>query len=361
MREERLEDAELLNMLRLVAPGTLFREGLENILKARTGALIVIGDSQDVMKIVDGGFFIDKEYSPAQLYELAKMDGAIILNKDMNKILYANALLIPNPSIPTNETGTRHKTAERFARQTGEAVICISQRRNIITLYLGTRKYILKNTPAILTRANQALQTLDKYKSALDNAMSNLNILEFEDAVTLDDVAVVIQRTEMVMRVVAEIDRCICELGDEGRMISMQLEELLVNIEDDAQSVIEDYMMSINNKTADDIQKQIRLFTHDELMDLATVLRALGYYSGITSIDVNVTPRGYRMMRKISHVPPAVVRKIVDEFGSLQEILKASIDQLDDVEGIGEVRARAIKVGLKRVEEQILLDRRRIY
>lgn len=360
MREERLKDNEMLDLLRLMAPGTPLREGLENILRARTGALIVVGDSHEVNSIVDGGFHINKEYSSAHLYELAKMDGAIILSKDLKKILYANALLIPDSSISTNETGTRHKTAERVAKQTGELVICISQRRNIITLFKGSKKYILRDTPTILTRANQALQTLEKYKAVLDGAMNNLSVLEFEDIVTLDYVAVVIQRTEMVMRIVEEIDRYICELGNEGRLTSMQLEELLANIEGDGLLVVEDYMIPVDNKTAEDVLKQIRLLTYDELMDMTFICRTLGYYGGASSLETNVSPRGYRVMSKIPRVPMAVVRNLVDKFSNLQGILNASIEELDDVEGIGEVRARTIKEGFRRVQDQLMLDNRHL-
>lgn len=361
MREDRLKGDDMLDAIKTMAPGTPLREGLENILKARTGALIVIGDSQVVMDTADGGFYINKEYSPAHLYELAKMDGAIILSKDLKKILYANALLIPDPSINTEETGTRHKTAERVARQTGEIVICISQRRNIITVYNGPKKYILKDTPTILTKANQALQTLEKYKAVLDGAMNNLSALEFDDTVTLDDVAVVIQRTEMVMRIAVEVDRYICELGNEGRLISMQLEELIANIEQDGLMVIEDYMINVNNKTKDEIRKQIRTFTYDELLELASVNRALGYYSGMNSFDVNISPRGYRIMSKIPRVPLSIIKNVVDEFSNLQGILKATIDELDNVDGIGEVRAMAIKEGLRRIQAQVFIDNRKIF
>lgn len=353
MREERLKDDEILDLLKMMAPGTFLREGLDNILRARTGALIVIGDSPEVIKLVDGGFHINKEYSPAHLYELAKMDGALILSKDLKKILYANAQLIPDPSIPTVETGTRHRSAERVARQTGEVVICISQRRNIITLYKQSKKMILRDTPTIVTRANQALQTLEKYKAVLVEAMNNLTLHEFEDMVTLNDITFVIQRTEMLMRIVDEIARYICELGNEGRLISMQLEELLSNIEEDGLLVIEDYLIPIEGKSAEEARKQIRTLKNEELMDPVSICRALGYYGGINALDANVSPKGYRLLSKVSRVPMNVLRNLVDTFSSFEGILKATIEDLDNVEGIGEVRARTIKDGLKRLQDQV--------
>ncbi|MDP4181477.1 MAG: DNA integrity scanning diadenylate cyclase DisA [Bacillota bacterium] len=359
MREDRVKDDELLEILKIMAPGTPLREGLENILKARTGALIVIGDSNEVMSLADGGFFINKEYSSAHLYELAKMDGAIIISKDLRKILYANALLIPNPSIPTEETGTRHKSAERVAKQTREIVLCISQRRNVITLYKGDYKYILKDTSALLVRANQALQTLEKYNSVLITALGNLSVLEFDDSVSLDDVAFVIQRTEMVMRIVSEIDKYICELGNEGRLIRMQLEELLVNVEEDVRMVVEDYMVKSDSRNVDEVLAKVRQFDDDELLDLNNIYSALGYRYKENPLGMNVTPRGYRIMSMIPKVPMTVMKNLLDKFLNLQGILKASSDDLDTVDGIGGVRARAIKEGLKKVRDQVVLDGRR--
>ena len=192
------ENKENIGALKMLSPGTPLREGLENVLRAKTGALIVIGDSEDVLDIVDGGFNLNSEFSPAYLYELAKMDGSIILSTDAKKILYANAQLLPDSSIVTKETGTRHRTAERVARQTGKMVISISQRRHIITLYKGTEKYIIEDTSKILTKANQAVQTLEKYKIVLDQFLTNLSALEFEELVTLYDVVMVVQKIEML-------------------------------------------------------------------------------------------------------------------------------------------------------------------
>lgn len=360
MGKEKNNDLEFLDVLRLVAPGTPLREGLESILKARTGALIVVGDSQDVLKLVDGGFFINKEYSQAYLYELAKMDGAIVLSKDLKKILYANAMLIQDTSISTDETGTRHKTASRVSKQTGEIVISISQRRNIITLYKGARKYIIRETSAILSKANQALQTMEKYRNVLDSAINNLSVLEFEDIVTLDDVAFVIQRIEMVMRIAVEMEKYICELGNEARLLSMQLDELLANVESDEILIIEDYMEEKANSSSEQMQENLRRLSFDELMEISNICRILGFDTGVNAFDTAIFPRGYRMLSKIPRVPLSVIKNLVDRFLNFQGIINATMDELDEVEGIGEVRARMIKEGLRRVQEQLFLDARRI-
>ena len=216
--EDFLRNKNLIHALKMISPGSPLRQGLDNILKAKTGGLIVIATGEEIMEVVDGGFCINAEYSPAYIYELAKMDGAIVLSSDTKKILFANAQLIPDYSISTSETGTRHRTAERVAKQTGAIVIAISQRRNIITVYRGDKKYALEDISKILTKANQALQTLEKYKSVLDEAIINLNALEFNDLVTIYDVAIVIQKIEMVMRITNIIEKYVIELGQEGTL-----------------------------------------------------------------------------------------------------------------------------------------------
>ena len=239
----RLEkDVEIQKILKILCPGTALREGLENILRAKTGGLIVLSDSEEIMKMADGGFIINAEYTAAYIYELAKMDGAIILSKDLKKIISANIQLLPDSSIPTFETGTRHRTAHRVAKQTGNIVIAISQRRNMITVYKGDIKYVLRESSVILEKANQAIQALDKYVVVLERVINNLNLLEFQDLTTLFDVVTAAQRTEMVMRIVEEIKIYILELGNEGRLISMQLNELVRHIERDGLLLIRDYI-----------------------------------------------------------------------------------------------------------------------
>lgn len=357
MKGNNIDIINIFNSLKILAPGTSLREGLDNIVRAKTGALIVIGDNDDVLDIVDGGFSINSEFSPAHLYELAKMDGAIIISHDLRKILYANAQLVPNPLIPTMETGTRHRTAERVAKQTGELVISISQRRNVISLYQGNHRYVIKNMSEILNKANQAIQTLEKYKVVLNQAMANLSALEFEDLVTVFDVVRVLQRTEMVMRIVWEIDKYILELGNEGRLISMQLEELVVDVEEDGLNIIRDYYSEDSQLSYDEIQKNISRLSSEDLLHLTNIADLLGFDNDIDTLDLALSPKGYRVLNKIPRLPSSVLEKVINKFGSFQEILRASNSQLDSVEGIGEVRARTIKEGLRRMQEQSLLDR----
>lgn len=356
IREEQLWDARFIKTLKYLAPGTTLREGLENVLGAKMGALAVIGDGPKVMDVVDGGFPLNCENTPAAFYELAKMDGALVLSTDARRILYANAQLVPDPTVPTSETGTRHRTAERVARQTGALVIAISQRRNIITVYLGNLRYTLKDITVILSRANQALQTLEKYKSVLTGGLTTLSALEFEDLVTLSDVAAVIIRAEHVSRIATEIQRNIYELGNEGRLISMQLEELTPE-EDDVLLLIRDYCVSADAKNHEAVREQLAVLP-EEILDPYNVCRILGYGVTPNAIDVPVVPRGFRLLSRIPRLPMPVIENLVGHFKTLKRVFAATINELDEVDGIGEVRAKTIRDGLKRLREQALLDRR---
>ncbi|ALP37347.1 MULTISPECIES: DNA integrity scanning diadenylate cyclase DisA [Paenibacillus] len=345
------------DLLRLVAPGTPFRDGLENVLRAKTGALLVVGYSPEVMEVVDGGFSINCDFSPNYLYELAKMDGAIILSEDLKRILYANTQLIPDSSISSIETGIRHRTAERVAKQTGKLVVSISQRRNIITLYQGTLRYALKEIGVILTKANQAIQTLEKYRSVLGQASTNLTASEFEELVTMPEVVNVIQRIEMVLRIKMEIKRFINELGNEGRLISMQMDELVSNIEEEAWLLYKDYAKDDSDEKIRGIILGLKRSTDDELLDANHIVRLLGYPSSAATSEEYIVARGYRVLNKIPRLPNVIIHNLVERFGRFPHVMTATIEELDEVDGIGEVRARTIKEGLKRLQEQVFIDR----
>ncbi|MGG1313094.1 MULTISPECIES: DNA integrity scanning diadenylate cyclase DisA [Cohnella] len=357
-KEKEHQQHQTMNqLLQMVAPGTPFREGLENVLRAKTGALIVVGYSPEVMEVVDGGFSINCEFSPNYLYELAKMDGAIILSEDAKRILYANTQLIPNSSITSTETGIRHRTAERVAKQTGKLVVSISQRRNVITLYQGNLRYALKEMGVILTKANQAIQTLEKYRAVYSQALTNLSALEFEELVTMHEVAYVIQRAEMVLRIKMEINRYVLELGNEGRLIRMQMEELVGSAEEEMRLLLKDYARDASDDKIREIESALKKLSNDELLDTNCLIRTLGYPSVNMLSEDGVMPRGYRILSKIPRLPSVIIHNLVERFGALSRILMASIEELDEVDGIGEVRARTIQEGLKRIQEQVFIDR----
>lgn len=347
-------EIELMNVLEIMAPGTPLREGLENVLKAKTGGLIYVCDLNEIGKMVDGGFYLNSDYTPANLYELAKMDGAIVLSSDFKRILYCNTQLVPDSSISTIETGTRHRTADRVAKQTGKLIIAISQRRNVITAYKGNLKYVIKDTNIILTKANQAVQTLARYKYVLNEAVTNLSALEFEDLVTVYDVVTTIQRNEMVVRIMNEIERYVCELGNEGRLVFMQLEDLADNVEDEGILLIKDYLEGF--REYNDVIKIIKNLSSEELVEIPLLCKLMGY-SPDSMLDITISPRGYRLLNKIPKLPTVVIDNLIKTFEYFKNILNASIEELDSVEGIGEARAKIIKEGLRKMQEQALLNR----
>lgn len=353
------DNKQFISILKMLASGTPLREGIENILRAKKGALIVLGDNESVHKILDGGFMVNTDLTPAHLYELAKMDGALILDNTGKKILYANVQLVPDTTLPTTETGTRHRSAERSAKQTKCPVICISEQRNIITLYFNDRKYVLNDLASLLAKANQALRTLEKYRAVWDEIIDNLNVLEMEDFVTISDVVLAIQRAEMVLKIKSEIERYLIELGTEGRLLKMQLGELTSWVEEEEILIIKDYLPKV--KEAKKIKKEIDKLQLSHLLNLSSISEILGFGIGSEVLDKSVSPRGYRALRRLpriaSPLPFSVIEKLVETYRNLQGILHATPDELDDVEGIGEIRAKVIFQGLKRMREQLILNR----
>jgi diadenylate cyclase len=348
---------EMLAALAAVAPGTALREGLDRILQANKGALIVVGDGPEVLNICSGGFLLDAAFSPQRLSELAKMDGAIILASDAGRIARANVHLVPNPNVPTSETGTRHRTAERVARSIDVPVISVSEDMAIIAAYVGDKKHPLETIPRLLTRANQALQTLERYRTRLDAVSSSLSALEVEDLVTLRDVVNVLQRTEMVSRIADEISGEIVELGVDGRLVRLQLDELLGRVEDDRRLVVLDYFHEESGWHLDQAMAALDALGTEELLDLKAVSSALHLPGRMSDLDAHVEPRGYRLLSRLPRLPESVVGSIVVRFGTLQKILRATVEELADIPGVGDSRARAIKEGLSRLAETSILDR----
>lgn len=341
----------------MVAPGTALREGLDNIVRARTGALICIGEQEELAFLLSGGVKIDVDYTPQLLYQLAKMDGAIVLSPNASKIVWANVQLMPDPTITSLETGTRHRTAERVSKQTSALVIAISQTRNVVSLYIDGAKYILEDIPVVLAKANQALATLDKYRSRLDQVSTRLTALEFEGGATLHDVLTVLQRSELVTRMAMEIERYIVELGAEGRLIEMQLEETMVGVASERAALVKDYIVDPDEENYGRVLETLARLSHQDLLDFGQLAELLGYDRKVNTIDQPVSPRGYRILERIPRLPRIVVQRIVEEFRGLDEIIAASDEDLEAVEGVGDLRAKEIREGLRRLQEINLVDR----
>src|SRR5438046_3316351 len=293
----------------MVAPATLLREGIYNILHSRTGWLLVIGEQEDLSFLFSGGIKLDVDYSPALLYELAKMDGAIVLSSNATKIAQVNVQLTPDPTILTFETGTRHRTAERVSKQTDALVIAISERRQVVSLYVDGGKYILEDIPVVLAKANQALATLDKYRSRLDQVSTRLTALEFEGGVTLHDVLTVLQRAELVTRMAVEIERYIVELGTEGRLIEMQLEETMVGVAADKAALIHDYLADYSEASFRLVLDSLARLPHQDVLDFGRLSELLGYDRKLNTLDHPVSPRRYRILGRIPRLPKLVIRR----------------------------------------------------
>jgi diadenylate cyclase len=351
------DEVRLRATLATIAPGTALREGLERILRGRTGALLVLGLDRTVESISTGGFNLDVPFTATGLRELAKMDGAIVLDRDVTRIVKAAVHLMPDPSIHTDEAGTRHRTADRVARQTGLPVVSVSQSMQIIAVYVGGIRHVLEETGAILSRANQALATLERYKMRLDEVSGALSALEIEDLVTIRDVAAVAQRLEMVVRIAREIEDYVVELGSDGRLLTLQLEELVGGVDDERALVVRDYAPEGRQaRPVDDVLADLGALGPSELVDVAAVARAVGLAHG-EHLDTALSPRGYRLLAKVPRLPGTVVERLVDHFGTLQKLLAASIDDLQAVDGVGELRARSVREGLSRLAESSILER----
>src|ERR1700750_3406372 len=354
---ETRQEPRLVRALEMVAPGTAVREGIDAIGQGRLGALITIGDPEELSFLFSGGIKLDIDYTPPLLYQLAKMDGAIVLASNGTKILWANVQLMPDPTILSLETGTRHRTAERVSKQTDALVIAISASRSVVSLYLDGAKYILEDIPVVLAKANQALATLDKYRSRLDQVSTRLTALEFEGGVTLHDVLTVLQRAELVTRMAVEIERYIVELGTEGRLIEMQLEETMVGVAADKAALVHDYLGEDTDDSFAVVLDQLARLPHQDLLDFGRLAELLGYDRKVNTLDYPVSPRGYRILGRTPRLPKLVVQNIVREFRGLDEILAATDPELESVEGVGEIRAKDIREGLRRLQEINLVDR----
>jgi diadenylate cyclase len=346
----------MLAALRLVAPGRPLREGLDRILQAKMGALIVVGDGPDVLSLCSGGFLLDAEFTPQRLSELAKMDGAMILSADCTRIARANVHLVPDPDIPTSETGTRHRTAERGAKQIDAPVISISEELSLVAVHRKGVKRTLEPIARVLSRADQALQILERYKNRLDAVSNALSALEVEDLVTVRDVATALQRAEMVRRIAEEIEGYVIELGADGRLILLQLEELMGGVDDDRRLFAKDYFVAADGVTVHDALDQLAILDTESILDLRDVADVLQLPHD-TGLDTAVQPRGFRLLHKIPRVPETVAEHVVERFDHLQKIMRAGVPELVEVEGVGDARARAIKDGLAKLAETSILDR----
>ena len=346
----------MLAALAAVAPGQALRDGLDRIRQSGLGALIVVGDDPPVLSICSGGFLLDAAFTPQRLSELAKTDGAIILANDASRIARANVHLVPDPTVPTAETGTRHRTAERVARSLGVPVLSISESRDAITVYLGDEQRPLLPSGVLLARANQALQTLEQYRRRLQATSAELAALEVEDLVTVRDVVSLLQRTEMVRRIAEEIEVAIVELGTDGRLVRLQLEELVGGADDDRRLVLRDYLADGVRRGVEHALSSLDSLEAEQLLNLRAVTSQVELAGEAVDLGESLQPRGFRLLARVPRLSDALVEQIVGRFGSLQKILRATPEELAEVGDINDARARSIKESLSRLAETSILD-----
>ncbi len=355
-REDPRLDPKVLSAVGRIAPGTELRQAIDDVIRSKEGALIVIGEPSELAFMFSGGIQLDQPFTPQLLYELSKMDGAIIVNSAMTKLARANVQLMPDPTIPSTETGTRHRTAERVAKQTDALVISISQQRETVTVFVGHSRYQLEPIADVLAKTNQALATLETYRARLEQVLTRLTALEFQNAVMLDDVLVTLQRAELTTRMAEEIERACVELGEEGRLIRMQLEELVADVPDEKAALLYDHHADGGAERTREGLEALAALPYDQLLEFE-LLAVLGYPASVNPLDHSVSPRGYRVLSHIPRLPDAVVKRVVSRLGRLEGIVRASQRELEAVEGVGTVRAREIREGLRRLQEHNLMDR----
>ncbi|RVW06809.1 DNA integrity scanning diadenylate cyclase DisA [Rhodococcus spongiicola] len=347
-------EAVLRGTIARLAPGTSLRDALERILRGRTGALIVLGHDEQVEALCDGGFELDVEFAPTRLRELSKMDGAVVLSTDGTRILRANVQLVPDHKIPTVESGTRHRAAERTAIQTGYPVVSVSQSMSIVSVYVRGIRHVIKPSETILSRANQAVATLERYTSRLDEETRRLSVVEIEDFVTLRDALTVVQRLEMVRRTSAEIEQDVLELGTDGRQLALQREELVGDNHAVRNLMVRDYLAGSEPAATAAVERTLTALdelTDVDLLNLTILARTFGYPDTIEALDEPMSPRGYRILTRVPRLQFMQINRLVSSFGTLQALLAATSADLQSVDGIGGLWARHIREGLSRLAE----------
>jgi diadenylate cyclase len=335
-----------LQTIERLAPGTPLRRALGRIIQEQNGALVVLGDGPEVEAICSGGFELSRsEFSPARLAELAKMDGAIILDDSWGEILRANVHLLPDPSISTSETGARHRTAERVAAQTGKPVVAVSEDRRVATLFLQTKRQELQDPTDLIRYLNQSLTTLERLRRRLDEAEEKLTPLEVSNMVTYRSVVAVVQRAELVKRIGASINEDIIGLGGVGDLTQLQLTDLLQGVEELRDLVVRDYVRPLRKGTFERRIARLDAVPTAEIHDPEIVAAALGF----EHLDERAEPLGLRVLDQVPRFPDSIREAVARYFRSFQKMLNASETKLAAVPGVGKTRAKELRRVLDRL------------
>ena len=339
-------DAAILReALHAVAPGTPLREGLERIQRSHTGALIVLGYTPEVEALCSGGFDLDVPFTASRLRELSKMDGSGVIDTTNWSIRKANVQLMPDPSIPTDESGMRHRTAQRMARQIHLPVLSLSASMRIISIYVGGEHRLVEEPEALLSRANLAVDTLDRYSQRLDEVLQTLTILEMRDAATVRDVATVMQRMEMIRRITSEINQYLEELVSYGRLLALQLYGLVLGSASDRPLVMRDYAHDQGDVAR--VEAELTTLGSDRIVDLSAIANVLGLgVYEIADLDREVQPRGIRALSLVPHLSWNIIKEVSSRWSTLSQLRSASVEELQKVEGVGPYRAKIIHENL---------------
>jgi diadenylate cyclase len=344
---------EFLKILGTLAPGTMLREALDNIVNLRHGGLILIANEEKARQVVRSGFELHTRVTPQRIVELSKMDGAIVIDESLEEILWANAFLVPDPDLPTEETGTRHMAAHRVAQQLDRPAIAVSASRGRVSLYHGPSKYVLADIHSLSAKANQVLRILEQYRATFDDLSRDLTSLELEGRVLPDHVANIIQNIVQMLETEQEVQRIFIELGTEKELMQLLLDWLMLDVSEDFSLIVRDFQAPTLHDVPEEIIAQIRKLPPEELLDTERLMTILGYGAGEGSLDEVILSRGFRVLSQIPRIPLTVIERLVEEFDTLQNTMRAPEEELREIKGIARVRARAIRTGLNRLRSSL--------
>jgi len=329
-------NSELTQLL----PGEPLRIGVDLIAYKKTGALIVIGSSAKLDKISSGGVdLINCEYSPEMLSELAKMDGAIIVDELVTKILKANVHLNPSDTLNTTQTGTRHRTAERTAEETSLTVITVSEESSLVKVFTNSDTTELEEPSVILGRVNESLQSVDRMRRRFDDAVAELGELEIENSLSNQQVLEVIQRGELLTRLAKQVRSEALRLGGEAGLVLIQIDSLESGVTDTLNLVLKDHLPAKKYRNIAKATDEISRQSYEELNDI----NYLGSVLGKLPLDDLSTSKGYRVLARLPNLPENLHDSIIQKFKTLPKLLSSSPEKLYEIEGIGQGRAQQLR------------------
>lgn len=350
-----LKKQKLEEIFKIIAPGTPLREAVNRIQEASLGALIVLADSKELSDVMGGGFQLNTSYSPQKVYELAKMDGAIIISPDIKTIHAANIQLQPDFKLKTDESGTRHQTAHRISQQKGNVVVAVSERRNKITIYKNDFRYILHNIGDLLAKSSQAITSLEKYALAIENGLSELNINEADKMVSLIEVIELVRMYGLLFRMAEELTEYILELGTDGRLVTIQYEEMMLNQEEIFESLVKDYKTDKVN--TNDVFNKLLSLTKEELLEDENIAKILGYDLNNIDLEEIISTKGYRMLKNMSKLTNKDIELLVTEFKSNHGLFLATSQNISEIKGISKFKANYIYESIQRIKNKIINER----